>query len=156
MSLMRFYYDPFTEFDRLFDDAFAARFRPPTTTSEVGHAVNSNNAVTSFRPRMDLHEANDGNTVTATFELPGMKSEDVTIDIHQGRLTVSGETTSSHAQEEGGYAVRERHYGKFSRTLQLPIGTKPDDVNAKMDDGVLRVTFPKVTAEQQPHRITVQ
>jgi HSP20 family protein len=51
MSLMRFYYDPFTEFDRLFDDAFAARFRPPTTTSEVGHAVNSNNAVTSFRPR---------------------------------------------------------------------------------------------------------
>ncbi|KIK77218.1 hypothetical protein PAXRUDRAFT_835056, partial [Paxillus rubicundulus Ve08.2h10] len=145
MSLMRFYYDPFTEFDRLFDDAFAARFRPSTTTSEVGRIPTSNNGATrpgSFRPKMDLHEANDGNTVTATFELPGMKSEDVAIDIHQGRLTVSGETTSSHAQEEGGYAVRERHYGKFSRTLQIPVGTKPEDVSAKMDDGVLKITFP--------------
>ncbi|KAF9235607.1 small heat shock protein [Melanogaster broomeanus] len=154
---MRFYYDPFTEFNRLFDDAFTARFRPSTTTTEVGGA--SNGAVAcagSFRPRMDLHEAKDSNTVTATFELPGMKSEDVTIDVHQGRLTVFGNASSSHSQEEAGYAVRERHYGKFTRTLQLPIGTKPEDVKAKMENGVLIVTFPKVNAEQQPHRIAIQ
>jgi len=62
--------------------------------------------------------------VTATFDLPGLKSEDVTIDVHHNRVTVSGESTTSNDREEDGYAVRERHYGKFSRTLQLPFGTK--------------------------------
>lgn len=74
--------------------------------------------------RMDLQENKESNTVTATFELPGLKSEDVTIDIQQNRLTVSGELSSTSSQEAAGYAIRERHYGKFSRTLQLPVGTK--------------------------------
>ena len=62
--------------------------------------------------------------MTATFELPGLKSEDVTIDFHHNRLTVSGESSASNSHEEDGYAVRERRYGKFSRTLQVPFGTK--------------------------------
>ena len=74
--------------------------------------------------RLDLHESKDTNTVTATFELPGLKSEDVTIDVHHNRVTVSGESNTSNDREEDGYAVRERHYGKFSRILQLPFGTK--------------------------------
>ena len=73
---------------------------------------------------MDLHENSDKNTVTATFELPGMKKEDVSIDIHSGRLTISGEMKMSSDHEENGYAVRERKYGKFSRVLQLPNGVK--------------------------------
>ena len=73
---------------------------------------------------MDLHENSDKNTVTATFELPGMKKEDVSIDIHNGRLSVSGEMKMSSEHEEGGYAIRERKYGKFSRVLQLPHGIK--------------------------------
>jgi HSP20 family molecular chaperone IbpA len=74
--------------------------------------------------RMDLHEDSDENTVTATFELPGVKKEDVNLDVHNGRLTISGETKMSEEHEEGGYAVRERRFGKFSRTLQLPQGIK--------------------------------
>jgi HSP20 family protein len=73
---------------------------------------------------MDLHENSDENTVTATFELPGVKKEDVNIDVHNGRLTISGETKMTEDREESGYAVRERRYGKFSRTLQLPQGVK--------------------------------
>jgi HSP20 family protein len=73
---------------------------------------------------MDLHEDSDENTVTATFELPGVKKEDVNLDVHNGRLTISGETKMSEEHEEGGYAVRERRFGKFSRTLQLPQGVK--------------------------------
>ena len=72
---------------------------------------------------MNIHESKDANTVTATFELPGMKSDDITVNVHQNRLTVAG-ARNSHSHEEGGYAVRERSYGKFSRTLQLPFGTK--------------------------------
>ena len=74
--------------------------------------------------RMDLYEDSGNNTVTATFELPGLKKEDVSIDVHNGRLTVSGETKLSSDYDENGYAVRERKYGKISRTLQLPQGIK--------------------------------
>lgn len=136
MSLMRFYYDPFSEFDRLFDDAFSSRFLRPITglgTTETGRDI--------FRPRfvvdspicvladidgrrMDVHENAENNTVTATFDLPGVKPEHVNIDVNQDRLTISGESSVTQERDERGYTVRERSWGKFSRTLMLPQGTK--------------------------------
>ena len=74
--------------------------------------------------RMDLHENNEANTVTATFELPGLKSHDVSIEARQGRLTVSGEFIKAESREGNGYAVRERRHGKFSRTVLLPVGVQ--------------------------------
>ena len=73
---------------------------------------------------MDLHEDSESNTVTATFELPGLKKEDVHIDVHHGHLSVSGETSQASEKEDDGYAIRERRFGKFSRTLKLPQGVK--------------------------------
>jgi HSP20 family molecular chaperone IbpA len=73
---------------------------------------------------MDLHENSESNTVTATFELPGLKKEDVHIDSQNGQLTISGESKISSDHDENGYAVRERRFGKFSRTLRLPQGVK--------------------------------
>lgn len=75
---------------------------------------------------MDVRESQDSTTVAATFDLPGFKPEDVAIDLQQDRLTVSGESATSSAHEGNGhgYAIRERRHGKFSRTLQLPFGTK--------------------------------
>ena len=113
--------------------------------------------------------------MTATFELPGFTSEGVAIDIHQNRLTVSGESTTSDSEEGRDYVVRERRSGKFSRMLQLPFGTKvslwsafslvvgtltqrvqPDDVKAKMENGVLTITFPKTSPEQEAKRIVIE
>ncbi|KAG8215558.1 small heat shock protein [Butyriboletus roseoflavus] len=153
-SLIRFHYDPFAEFNCLFDDAFHARFSPVTSSAQVAQRPEAQ-SLDSFRPKLDLHESKDSNTVTATFELPGLNSEDITIDLHHNRLTVSGESTTSNSRE-GAYAVRERHYGRFSRTLQLPSGTRPEDVKAKMESGLLTLTFPKATLEQQPQCITIQ
>lgn len=78
----------------------------------------------SLALRMDLYENKEANTVTATFELPGLRKEDVSIDVHNGRLSISGESRTSNERDEAGYAVRERRYGKFSRALQLPQGIK--------------------------------
>ncbi|KAI9456315.1 small heat shock protein [Boletus coccyginus] len=149
------FYDPLAQFDGLYDDAFNAHFWPSVPSPVLAQRARAHRP-DSFRPILDLHESKDTNTVTATFELPGLKSEDVTIDFHHDRLTVSGESATSNAHEEGAYAVRERHYGKFSRTLQLPFGTKPEDVKAKMENGVLTLTFPKATPEQQAQRINIQ
>ncbi|KAI6045285.1 small heat shock protein [Pisolithus marmoratus] len=150
-SLINFHYDPFTEFDRLFNDAFTTRFLPSSALTE-----SNSERPTVLRPRMNLHENEETNTVTATFELPGLKSEDVSIEVHQNRLTVSGEFSKTESHEESGYVVRERRQGRFQRTIQLPIGVKPEDVKANMENGVLSVTFPKLTQEQQQtHRVTI-
>ena len=70
---------------------------------------------------MDIRHDEKENTVTATFDLPGMQKEDVSIDVHNNILSVSGGTTE---REEEGYALCERHCGKFTRSLSLPQGTK--------------------------------
>ena len=112
--------------------------------------------------------------MTATFELPGLTSDGVAIDVHQNRLTVSGQSVASDSEEEKSYVVRERRSGKFSRTLLLPFGTKvsfvvwflsrvdadaacqPEDVKAKMENGILMITFPKTSPEEQATRVAVQ
>ncbi|EPQ49964.1 HSP20-like chaperone [Gloeophyllum trabeum ATCC 11539] len=126
MSLTN-YFDPFfslSEFDRLFDEAFAARTGGNTTGNNQVQRRSTDNGSRLLRPRMDVHEDNQNNLVTATFELPGLKKEDVNIDVQNNQLSVSGETKISSERDENGYAVRERRYGKFSRTLPLPQGIK--------------------------------
>ncbi|KAL4066182.1 HSP20-like chaperone [Scleroderma yunnanense] len=142
---VRFYYSPFSAFDRLFEDAFAIRCHPSGVVAEMCQNSNNSERRLLFCPRMDFHENNEANTVT---------SSDISIEIHQNRLTVCGEFNKSESKEDG-CSVRERHQGKFSRTIQLPVGIKPDDVKAKMEDGLLSIVFPKATAEQQPNRITI-
>ncbi|KAF8626127.1 hypothetical protein AX17_006622 [Amanita inopinata Kibby_2008] len=147
-----FVYDPFHELDRLFNDAFDTYFPGPRRIR--GEAESP--AIRQFRPRMDLHEDVKNNCVTALFELPGMTKENLNIDIHNNRLTISGEIKSDKEYEESGYAVRERRCGKFSRMLQLPVGVKEEEVKAKVEHGVLTITFPKTTPEMTPKKIAVE
>ncbi|KAF8153289.1 small heat shock protein [Crassisporium funariophilum] len=154
-----FFYEPFYDFDRIFDDALAVRQTPHNSGQaqrRIGsRSDNVDGAVRAFKPRMDLHEDTEKNLVTAAFEFPGVSKENVQIDVDNGRLTVSAETKQSNERDENGYAVRERHYGKFSRTLQLPQGVKDDEIKAAMENGVLTVTFPKSTPELAPKKITI-
>ena len=80
--------------------------------------------LTDLSYRMDLHEDKEKNLVTAQFELPGLTKDKVNIDLHDNVLTVSGESSISTEHDEKGYAVRERRYGKFSRSLPVPQGIK--------------------------------
>ena len=73
---------------------------------------------------MDVHHDKDTNNTSVTFELPGLQKEDVSIDVHNNVLTVSGEDKASSERSEGGYVIRERRYGKFARSLSLPQGLK--------------------------------
>ena len=73
---------------------------------------------------MDLHEDNQQNLVTATFELPGLSKENVSIDVQNNVLTVSGESKVEEKRDENGYAVPERRFGKCSRSIPLPQGIR--------------------------------
>ncbi|KAI9458918.1 HSP20-like chaperone [Lactarius psammicola] len=147
MSLTSFYANDilsdFASLDRFFDEAFNSR------------QLRRNQAVDTFRPRMDVHYKKDTNDVVASFELPGLQKEDVSIDVHNNVLTVSGQSNTSSERNEDGYVVRERRHGKFTRALSLPQGVKNDDIKASMVNGVLTITFPKSRPETEPKKITI-
>ncbi|KAF9457660.1 small heat shock protein [Collybia nuda] len=150
-----FYYEPFYDIDRILDAALTSQWPSSNNQLQRRSDESGDGAVRALKPRMDLHENKETNTVTATFELPGMKKEDISIDVHNGRLSVSGENKLSTDHEEGGYAVRERRFGKFARTLALPQGVKDEEIKASMEHGVLSVTFPKSAPELAPKKITI-
>lgn len=77
---------------------------------------------------MDLYENTDKNLMVATFELPGLSKDKVQIDVQNGNLSISGECGMSSEQQEHGFAVKERRYGKFVRTVKLPEGTQVSDM----------------------------
>ncbi|KAF8181059.1 HSP20-like chaperone [Pholiota molesta] len=134
-------YEPFLDFERFFDEAFNARVGGRASTS-------TNRALSAFKPRMDLHENPEANLVTVLLELPGVKKEDVDIEIQNGRLTVTAENKLPVEFEESGYAVREIKYGHFLRSLRLPAGVEAKDVTAIMESGILRLTFPQQVSGQ--------
>ncbi|KIK05781.1 hypothetical protein K443DRAFT_90575 [Laccaria amethystina LaAM-08-1] len=155
-----FHYEPFYDFDRFFDNFLSPRtarnFGGDQQVQRRGQGdATPEGAVRALKPRMDLHEDNEKNVVTASFEFPGSKKEDVQLEIQNGRLTVSVQNKISEEYNEGGYAVRERHFGKFSRTLQLPQGVKDDEIKASMENGLLTITFPKSASELTPKKIII-
>ena len=75
-----------------------------------------------------MHEDKEKNLVTATFELPGINKENVHIDVQNNVLTVSGESKFESDRDENGYVVRERRFGRFSRSLPIPQGLKVSTV----------------------------
>ncbi|KAI0832032.1 HSP20-like chaperone [Trametes gibbosa] len=154
MSLVSFFNAPlYDDFERLFDEAFSRR----TNGGENSQVSRQGNAVPRvFRPTIDVHEDKEKNVITATFELPGLKKEDINIDVHNNILTVSGETKITEERNDNGYVVKERRYGKFSRSLPVPQGVKSEEIKASIEDGVLTVTYPRTSPEQAPKKITVQ
>ncbi|KAF7760936.1 hypothetical protein Agabi119p4_10345 [Agaricus bisporus var. burnettii] len=139
------FYEPFFDLEQLVK---------PFGTSRL----NINSVIPSsgvLKPKLDLHENTQKNLITATFELPGVKKEDVQLDIHNGILIISAENKASSEHEENGYAIRERRFGKMSRSLRLPQGIKDEDIRAAMADGVLTITFPKSSPDQEPKKISI-
>jgi HSP20 family protein len=127
MSSTLFYYEPLSELDRLLHIVRkhngGSNVVQHYTPRQAPFLNRSSMTLTGFI-RMDLHQDVQNNTVTATIELPGLNKDNVHIDVHDSSLNISGETKLASEQEEIGYAVRERKYGKFSRRLQLPRGVR--------------------------------
>jgi HSP20 family protein len=101
---------------------------------------------------MDLVEADDHFVLKA--DLPGLAEGDVSIEIQDGTLRISGERKSEHEQREKGWYRIERSSGSFSRSLTLPDGVDPDGITAQFDRGVLEVRIPK-PEERKPRRIEI-
>jgi HSP20 family protein len=104
-------------------------------------------------PAMDLVET-EGDFVLKA-DLPGLKEDDVTIEVEENVLTVSGERKSEHEDKREGYVRVERSYGSFRRSLTLPKGVDAEAVTANFENGVLEVHIPK-PEESKPRRVAIQ
>ena len=103
-------------------------------------------------PAMDVYEEGDNLVVEA--HLPGMKPEDLDINVQQGVLTISGRTELEQERKDRNYLLREQRSGRFSRSLQLPATYRTEECRADYEHGVLRLTFPKAE-EAKPRRIQI-
>jgi HSP20 family protein len=134
-------WDPFTElselrsrFDRMFDDWLDGRER-------------------AWTPAIDVVRE-DGHLVVRA-DLPGIKPEEVKIEVEDDILTVSGEHEERKEEKDKHYVRRERRYGSFSRSMPLPAGIDPNKIKANTHDGVVEVTIPlPKEAKKEPVRIT--
>jgi HSP20 family protein len=130
--------EPFSrEMDRLFDAFFGA-----------GDAAGRR-----WVPPMDVVEAEDHFVLKA--DLPGLSEEDVSIEIQDGNLTISGQRKAEHESSEKGWYRIERSFGGFQRSLSLPEGIDADAVTANFDRGVLEVRIPK-PEERKPRRVAIK
>ncbi|KAG6370524.1 HSP20-like chaperone [Boletus reticuloceps] len=112
-------------------------------------------AIPTYSPRMNMYENTESNMVTITFELPGLKRDHVAIHLLHNELTIWGELMDQSPQGEGKYSHREIPHGKFHRSLKIPLGTRPEDLKARMEDGLLTLTYPEVPPHVEPHRIPI-
>ena len=124
--------------DRLFDDAFTHPL-----------SLRDNWSV----PAIDMFQTDDEIVVKAA--LPGMKSDEVQINITGEVLTLKGEVQQTQEMEEKAWHIREQHLGSFERSIALPTDVVADKAKADFENGILTITLPKAE-EVKPKTITIK
>lgn len=134
MNLVR--WEPFRELanmretmDKLWDDTYAWPFRLARVSNDT------------VLPAIDVYETGNDLVVKAT--LPGVKPEDMDINISGNTLTIKAETKSEQETKDDNYLRKECYYGAYARTLTIPSGLKTDKAEADLEEGMLTLTIPK-------------
>ncbi len=100
-----------------------------------------------FTPSVDVKDKGDHYLIEA--ELPGVKKEDIHLEIHDGVLTLSAEVKQESKDEKGGKVIRqERRYGSYQRNFSIGESIHEEDISARFEDGILVINAPKLTAEK--------
>jgi HSP20 family protein len=135
------------EMDRLWRDPFrigplALPFGAVTTSA------------TDITPRVDVYEQD--NTIVVTAELPGLKKDDVQVELDDDGLVIRGESQAQREVNKDAYYRVERSFGSFYRRLPLPFDVQPEQIHASMTDGVLEVRIPRpAESHTEPKKIPV-
>lgn len=106
-----------------------------------------------FNVALDVEENPAAYLVQAN--LPGIKLEDISVNIHDDVLTISAETAAEQRAEDSRTLMRERRYGKLSRSLRFATTVDGDAIEASLDNGVLSITLPKAE-HVKPRQIPVK
>jgi HSP20 family protein len=106
----------------------------------------------TFMPSFDVKETTDSYVFTA--DMPGIRRDDLEIELAGNRLTISGKREREEAQGQATFYTQERSFGTFSRTFALPEEVESGKVAAELRDGVLHLMVPK-SPEVRPQKINI-
>jgi HSP20 family protein len=134
------------ELDRLFEGFPFEPFSLPALRAPLAEPP-------AWMPQIEVFE--EGDRLVSRVDLPGLKKEDVKVEVTDGHLVISGERKSEVKEEKDRFYRSERQYGSFYRLVPLPEGVKLEDVKATFADGVLEVRVP-LPAAPQPRKRTVE
>jgi HSP20 family protein len=130
------------QMDQMFEDFGLGRRWTSPLLRETGRETGQD----AWAPDIDVFQKD--NELTIRVDLPGLKREDVTVDIAEDAVTIQGERKHEHEEEREGYYRSERTYGSFYRVIPLPQGVIPEQAKAHFKDGVLEVTIPAPPASK--------
>ena len=125
--------------DRLFDDAFTR----PLSMSGNNWSI----------PAVDMYQTD--NEVVVKAALPGIKADEVQINVTGEVITIKGEVKQENESKEKAYHIREQRWGAFERSLVLPTEVVADKAKADFENGVLTITLPKAE-EVKPKTISIK
>jgi HSP20 family protein len=108
--------------------------------------------LSGWSPALDVFDDKDNFVVKV--ELPGVKKEEINLSLHDGVLSISGERKHERDAKEAGAFRSERYFGKFQRSVTLPVAVDPNKITASYKDGVLTVELAKAE-EAKPKQIAV-
>ena len=121
----------------------------------LGQVMHNQGGVNAFVPPADLLIDDDG--VTVYMDVPGVRTEQLAIELENDLLTVRGERPFPYAHEDGGCPVRsiERGFGRFERSMRVPRGLDPHKIEAALANGVLTLRIPKPETTR-PRRVEIK
>ncbi len=141
MLITRF--DPFKEFANM-QKVFS---NYPTYT-------NDDTSIGAFAPQVNTREGEFAYHIDV--DLPGVKKEDINIDIDNGKLTISGQRDTKEEVKEEDYYKVETSFGKFQRIFTIPENVDIENINASSQNGVLEVTIPKLEKDANIKKVVVK
>jgi len=149
------------DMDRLFEDfgfglpGFALSPAISSNPSLQRRGGSTNAFQRGWMPQIETFRRGDKLVLRA--DLPGLRKEDVNVEIEDGILTISGERSNENEEDRDGFYHSERSYGQFQRSLALPEGITGDSCEATFKDGVLEVTIPvPKQAEKSARKVQIR
>jgi HSP20 family protein len=141
-----------TDMERLFDEFEGFRF--PSLFGREFFPFTREFEHVGWVPEIEVLRKNGEFIVRA--DLPGMKKENVEVEINENVLTLSGERKEEMEEKREGYYRSERSYGTFYRQIPLPEGAKTETAKAEFMDGVLQITMQAPKQESQVRRLEIK
>jgi HSP20 family protein len=147
MALVR--YDPLREVAAIQNEL---RRSLETMFRGIDPSGQSEGAERTWLPAVDVKETD--NELLLSFDLPGMSEDDISIEVQDNVLTVSGEREERRDERGEGFRRMERRFGRFARSFPLPAGVSENDIKADYDNGVLEIRVPKPKTKE-PRRVQI-
>jgi|KBSSwiStaDraftv2_1062776.scaffolds.fasta_scaffold74059_4 HSP20 family protein len=141
-----------TDMERLFEEFEGFRF--PSLFGREFFPFTREFEHVGWVPELEVLQKNGQFIVRA--DLPGLKKDDVKVELTDNLLTISGERKEEKEEKREGYCRSERSYGSFYRQIPLPEGAKADTAKAEFNDGVLEITMQAPAREPQKRRLEVK